>query len=163
LVELIRQQGELATSFTPVMYNLKKFICSSSAVEIAFMQMPLVSRILFVLVSVLMAVGAHIADYRPTHIFNPLWPPRAKFHTGQTLGFSILLALLTIYFSFRKTKDKTYAVLATASFAASYWVTQACAIFTLVLHLLIQILPPEPAIQLEEFQPSSGLTQCSLL
>jgi hypothetical protein len=41
---------------------------------------------------------------------------------------SVLLSLLTICFAWRKTSDQRGAVLATAGFAAAYWVTQATAI-----------------------------------
>jgi len=73
--------------------------------------------------------GAFMADYSITHIFNPLWPPHAKFHAGQTLTFSILLAALTIFFAFRKTSDRFGAVAATAAFSAIYYIAQASAIF----------------------------------
>jgi tetrahydromethanopterin S-methyltransferase subunit C len=92
------------------------------------MRMPLVSRILFCLVSVYLVVGAHIADYSRTHLFDPRWPPHAKFHDGQTLMFSSLLAALTIRFALRRTEDKMNSLIATTSFAALYWVTQALAI-----------------------------------
>jgi hypothetical protein len=92
------------------------------------MRMPLVSRILFCFVSVYLAVGAHIADYSRTHLFDPRWPPHAKFHDGQTLMFSLFLAALTILFALRRTKDQTTSLIATTSFAALYWVTQALAI-----------------------------------
>ncbi len=92
------------------------------------MRMPLLSRILFCFVSVYLAIGAHIADYSRTHLLNPRWPPHAKFHDGQTLMFSIFLAVLTIFFAIRKTQDRNAALIATTSFAALYWVTQALAI-----------------------------------
>jgi hypothetical protein len=92
------------------------------------MRMPLISRLSFTLSAIGLAVGAHVADMNPSHIFNDLWPPHAKFHTGQTLSMSLLLALLTIVFAWRKTSDQREAVLATAGFAAAYWVTQATAI-----------------------------------
>jgi hypothetical protein len=41
---------------------------------------------------------------------------------------AVLLSLLTIFFAWRRTSDKREAVLATAGFAAAYWVTQATAI-----------------------------------
>lgn len=93
------------------------------------MQMPLLSRVIFTLVSLTLVVGAHLADCSPSHIFNDLWPPHAKFHTGQTLSFSIYLAIFTVYFAFRKTRDKLYAVTVTAAFASAYWITQGCASF----------------------------------
>ena len=90
--------------------------------------MPLVSRLLFTLSAVGLTVGAHVADLSPSHLFNDRWPPHAKFHTGQTLSNSVLLALLTILFAWRKTSDRREGVYATAGFAAAYWVTQASAI-----------------------------------
>src|ERR1700748_821085 len=92
------------------------------------MAMPWVSRLLYTLVSVMMPLGAHLADYNGTHVFNPRWPPHAKFHTGQTLMMSILLGVLTLFFAWRRSDDRVTAVLAASSFAAVYWVTQALAI-----------------------------------
>ena len=92
------------------------------------MRMPIVSRILFCFVSIYLVVGAHIADYSRSHLLDPRWPPHAKFHDGQTLMFSIFLASLTIFFGVRKTRDKRTSLIATTSFAALYWVTQALAI-----------------------------------
>ena len=90
--------------------------------------MPLISRILFTLCAIGLTVGAHVADLSRSHLFNERWPPHAKFHTGQTLSMSVLLSLLTIFFAWRKTSDQREAVLATAAFAATYWVTQSTAI-----------------------------------
>ena len=92
------------------------------------MRMPLASRILFALSGIGLVVGAHVADLSSSHLFNDRWPPHAKFHTGQTLSMSCLLALLMIFFACRKTSDQREAVIATAGFAATYWVTQATAI-----------------------------------
>ena len=92
------------------------------------MRMPLVSRLLFTLSGVGLTLGAHLADLSRSHIFNPRWPPHAKFHTGQTLSMSLFLSLLTILFAWRMTSDQREAVFATAGFAAAYWVTQAIAI-----------------------------------
>ena len=92
------------------------------------MRMPLISRILFTLSAIGLTAGAHAADLSPSHLYNDRWPPHAKFHTGQTLSMSVLLSLLTIFFAWRKTSDQREAVLATAGFAATYWITQATAI-----------------------------------
>jgi hypothetical protein len=92
------------------------------------MRMPLISRLLFTLVSLGLIAGAHLADLSRSHIYNPQWPPHAKFHTGQTLAMSVFLAVLTIYFAWRKTSDQRQAVFAAAGFAVGYWVTQAAAI-----------------------------------
>ena len=92
------------------------------------MRMPLLSRVLFSFVAVGFALVGHLADMSKTHMFNPNWPPHAKFHAGQTLLFSIALALCTIFFSFRRTTDKVGSVLAAAFFSALYAITQALAI-----------------------------------
>jgi hypothetical protein len=92
------------------------------------MFMPLASRILYTLIGAIIPIGSFLADYNETHIFNPHWPPHAKFHGGQTLSMSVLLGLMTIVFAWRKTGDRTTAVITTAAFAALYWISQAAAI-----------------------------------
>jgi hypothetical protein len=92
------------------------------------MRVPLISRVIFYFVSIYLVVGAHVADFSRTHLLDPRWPPHAKFHDGQTLMFSIFLAVLTIYFASARTQDKTLTLVSTTSFAALYWVTQALAI-----------------------------------
>jgi hypothetical protein len=90
--------------------------------------MPLLSRILYTIVALGMPLGAHLADFSKTHIFNARWPPHAKFHTGQTLIMSLLLGVMTIFFAWRKTADLTSSVIAASAFAALYWVSQGLAI-----------------------------------
>ncbi len=93
------------------------------------MLMPLFSRILFTFIGVTLPLGSFWADYNETHIFNPNWPPHAKFHGGQTLSMSILLGLMTLVFAWRKTGDPRSAVIATTGFSALYYVSQGTAIF----------------------------------
>jgi hypothetical protein len=90
--------------------------------------MPLSSRLIFTVLGITLPAGSHFADFNATHIFNPLWPPHAKFHGGQTLMFSITLGILSIFFAWRKTSDRVNAVLAVSGFSAIYWVTQAGAV-----------------------------------
>ena len=92
------------------------------------MRIPLISRLLFTLSAVGLAVGAHRADLSSSHLYNKRWPPHAKFHTGQTLSMSALLSVFTVLFAWRKTSDERASVLAAAAFAGTYWVTQAAAI-----------------------------------
>jgi hypothetical protein len=88
------------------------------------MKMPLSSRLIFVLLAVGLCVGSHLADYNSTHIFNPNWPPHAKFHGAQTLMFSWLLGIFSVIFAWRKTNDRLTSVLAASLFAAVYWFAQ---------------------------------------
>ena len=93
------------------------------------MRAPLPTRIIFTFMSLSLPLGAHIADMAyKTHIYNDNWPPYAKFHGGQTLAFSILLGLFTLYFTWAKTSDKTISGLAMCAFASVYSITQALAI-----------------------------------
>ncbi len=92
------------------------------------MLMPVASRILFTIIALTIPIGSFFADYNATHIFNPHWPPHAKFHGGQTLSMSVLLGLMTMVFAWRKTGDRVSAVIATTGFAALYWISQGAAI-----------------------------------
>ncbi|KAI0008741.1 hypothetical protein F4779DRAFT_419158 [Xylariaceae sp. FL0662B] len=62
----------------------------------------MLGRVLLTLDSISLILGAPIADYNHTHIFNPRWPPHAKFHNGQTITLSVLLGLATLYYTWRK-------------------------------------------------------------
>ncbi|KAK1021021.1 hypothetical protein LTR33_018606, partial [Friedmanniomyces endolithicus] len=42
-------------------------------------------RALITLANLLYAVGAFAADFNETHVYNPRWPPHARFHNGQTM------------------------------------------------------------------------------
>lgn len=92
------------------------------------MHLPLLSRVLFTATALILVIGAHVADYSGTHIFNPRWTPHAKFHTGQTLSFSVLLALMTIWLTWSTTSDYRYHVIAIAAFDSMYWIAQSLAI-----------------------------------
>ena len=90
--------------------------------------LPLSSRLLFTFTALFLPIGSHLADYSRTHIFNPKWTPHAKFHTGQTLAFSIVLGVLTIFFAWSQSSDLRLSLIASASCASLYWVCQTLAI-----------------------------------
>jgi hypothetical protein len=91
------------------------------------MLMPLSSRIIFIALGILMPVGAHLADFNATHIFNPDWPPHAKFHGAQTLMLSVLLGGMTILVAWRRTADRLSSIIAASGFASLYWISQGAA------------------------------------
>ncbi|KAK7752241.1 hypothetical protein SLS62_005775 [Diatrype stigma] len=75
--------------------------------------------------------GAAIADYGPTHMFNPRWPPHAKFHNGQTINLSVLLGLATMYYTWRQpaTPQLRREFMRIAAFVGSiYWLAGIAAI-----------------------------------
>lgn len=88
-----------------------------------------VGRVLFTLNALLTSFGPFLADWNETHIYNPRWPPHAKFHNGQTMSMGLLLGLATLYYTWAKTPKNVEAEktrLGTIVLLDSlYWVTQA--------------------------------------
>ena len=78
-------------------------------------------------VALFTATAAYVMDWNATHIYNPLWPPHAKFHNGQTMSMGLLLGLLALWFVWRRPGDGARFRIALI-FAALYWVTQASAV-----------------------------------
>ncbi|KAJ8061660.1 hypothetical protein OCU04_009461 [Sclerotinia nivalis] len=61
----------------------------------------MLGRILLTLSALSQGISPFIADWNETHIYNPRWPPHAKFHNGQTMSMGILLCLVTLYYTWR--------------------------------------------------------------
>ena len=81
-------------------------------------------KILITIVAIWATVGSYIFDWNHTHIYNPLWPPHAKFHNAQTMLLGTLLGLLSLWMLWRRNTDKTFLRLSVIV-AGFYWVTQA--------------------------------------
>lgn len=86
-----------------------------------------IGRFLLALVAVVTIFGAFVADWNTTHIYNPQWPPHAKFHNGQTMSMGVLLGLSALFFLFRRAGDANSNLLAATVSDALYWVSQAMA------------------------------------
>ena len=71
--------------------------------------------------------GSFLADWNTTHIYNPHWPPHARFHNGQTMSVGVLLGLAALFFTWRRRGDARTNLLAAGLFAAFYWVSQGMA------------------------------------
>ncbi|WP_394821584.1 DUF6640 family protein [Pendulispora albinea] len=90
-------------------------------------ELPRSARILTGLVALVTMVGPYLADWNETHIYNPTWPPHAKFHNAQTMLMGAALGACTLYFLRGGSGARprfTVAVL----LAALYWITQALSI-----------------------------------
>ena len=90
--------------------------------------MPRSSRCLLTFVALFTLFSPYAADWNATHIYNPHWPPHAKFHNGQTMLLGTLLALGALWFAWRRpaTSDgQRVALSAAVLLAAAYWATQA--------------------------------------
>ena len=54
---------------------------------------------LLTIVALITGIVPYVADWNETHIYNPKWPPHAKFHNGQTMVMGSLLGLGTQFVS----------------------------------------------------------------
>ncbi|MDR6547019.1 hypothetical protein J2810_003089 [Chryseobacterium rhizosphaerae] len=85
-------------------------------------------KVLVTLVALVTLFGAYIADWNHTHIFNPRWPPHAKFHNAQTMLFGAVLGLLSLWFLWVQKGDRWVVFRLSITFASLYWITQAMSI-----------------------------------
>ena len=86
-------------------------------------------RLLLSAIAIFAAVGSFMADWNETHIFNPNWTPHARFHGAQTIATATILALLALFFLWRRSGDRRTNALAAVLFAGTYFWTQAAAVF----------------------------------
>lgn len=87
----------------------------------------LVGKCLLTFNAVGIGVGGFIADMNATHIYNPHWPPHAKFHDGQTMAFGVFLSLTSLFFIWRRSGDRQTNVLAAALVGIVLYWAQAAA------------------------------------
>ncbi|MEU6680282.1 DUF6640 family protein [Streptomyces sp. NPDC046853] len=86
-------------------------------------------RVLLTLSSLSTMCGAYIADWNDTHIYNPNWPPHAKFHNAQTMSLGAALGATGLCALWGRGDSRSQERLNLAAGAASlYWVTQLSAI-----------------------------------
>ena len=69
------------------------------------------------------SIGPFAADWSSTHVFNPRWPPHAKFHNGQTMSSGLALGLLTAYYTWRPTHNPVDSLRTAAMLGSLYFVT----------------------------------------
>lgn len=81
-------------------------------------------KLLFSLIALFNALSPFYADWNETHIYNPAWPPHAKFHNAQTMAMAVLLALATLYFVW-SSRDSKRMLVPAAIAAGLYWASQA--------------------------------------
>jgi hypothetical protein len=81
-------------------------------------------RLLLISVAALTTVGGFVADWNRTHLFNPDWPPHAKFHDALSIALGALLGACGLYFLCRKGKDPQTDVALGALLPSLFWTAQ---------------------------------------
>jgi hypothetical protein len=72
-------------------------------------------------------VGPYRADWNETHVYNPAWPPHAKFHNGQTMSLGLALGVTSLWQLWRAPSARA-GLDAGAVLASLYWATQISAL-----------------------------------
>lgn len=82
-----------------------------------------VGKLILCSVAGLTAAGGFLADWNRTHLFNPSWPPHAKFHDAQTIALGSLLGGTGLYFLLRRGTSVRAVSLGTL-LPALFWASQ---------------------------------------
>ncbi|WP_328676605.1 acetyltransferase [Streptomyces sp. NBC_00322] len=86
-------------------------------------------RALLTLTSLVTMTGAYFADWNETHIYNPDWPPHAKFHNAQTMSMGAALGLIGLYLLWvHRDAWSPFRLQVIVGAASVYWITQLSAI-----------------------------------
>lgn len=85
-----------------------------------------IAKALVSLVALVTAVGGALADLivpasAKQHIYNPRWPPHAKFHNGQTISLGVLLGLLSLGLLWYSGGDQQVQFHTAVIVASFYW------------------------------------------
>lgn len=76
----------------------------------------------------LTAAGGFLADWNRTHLFNPNWPPHARFHDAQSILLGSLLGASGLYFLNRR-NERTEEDLALGALLPSFfWISQGASV-----------------------------------
>jgi hypothetical protein len=82
-------------------------------------------KLLLSLVALYAALGSYAFDWNDTHIYNPLWPPHAKFHNAQTMLLGTCLGLLALAVLWQHRVEAGERLRLATLLASFYWLTQA--------------------------------------
>ena len=85
-------------------------------------------KLLISLVALWAAGGSYIFDWNHTHIYNPHWPPHAKFHNAQTMLLGTAIGLLALWVLWAQPAAALQKLRLATILASFYWLTQAGAI-----------------------------------
>jgi hypothetical protein len=75
-------------------------------------------------VAALTTVGGFLADWNRTHLFNPDWPPHARFHDAQTIALGSLLGASGLYYLRRNGKHPERDLRVGTLLSSLFWLAQ---------------------------------------
>lgn len=83
-------------------------------------------RVLLTSVAALTTVGGFVADWNRTHLFNPDWPPHARFHDALSVALGTLLGACGLYFLLvgGRSRDREGDLALGALLPSIFWVAQ---------------------------------------
>ena len=87
-----------------------------------------VGRVLLTVSSVWAGAGSFVFDWNTTHIYNPAWPPHAKYHNAQTMSTGAALALIALPVIWGRGGWSRQRLQVAAGAASLYWATQLSAL-----------------------------------
>jgi hypothetical protein len=73
----------------------------------------------------LTAVSGYLADWNRTHLYNPRWPPHAKFHDAWSILLGTGLGGFSLYLLWRRGTDPELELSLGAGLTALFWAGQA--------------------------------------
>jgi len=113
----------------------------------------LLPRTLLTLTALTTTFGPFLADFSTTHVYNPNWPPHAKFHNGQTMSTGAALGALTLFYTWRRASSPRENLRMAAVLGSLYWGTA----LTGVLYPGAKAVDPEFGEGFPQFWPFLGL------
>jgi len=78
-------------------------------------------RLLISLATLLTGVVPWLTDWNDTHVFNPQWPPHARFHGAVSIALSTALSPVALWLLWRRSADPAAAATVAALIPAAYW------------------------------------------
>ena len=70
---------------------------------------------LLTVLAAFVAISAVVFDFTPTHLYNPAWPPHARFHGYLSVARTVLIMLIVVTLAWgpvRRGECQSWAILA---------------------------------------------------
>ncbi|MDP6437042.1 MAG: hypothetical protein QGG46_07400 [Gammaproteobacteria bacterium] len=83
---------------------------------------------------ILVAVGPIAADFNATHLFNPDWPPHARFHMMTVFTSAVAIALFGLYTCWGPAKSRLDSLRLGAILGTVYTISLLVAAFTMPMY-----------------------------